>query len=134
MILVNVLMFVAIAAGLVLLMVTREESALDRATRLVESSRALAAVRGGELSAVVALRRDLADAPDTDNAAEPWAALSERAAPDRGGHVSTSRSPTRRAGSTSTTCATAAPTRSNNGSGSAPRRASPPIRSSRRRG
>jgi general secretion pathway protein K len=47
MVLVNVLMFVAIAAGLVLVMINREELALDRALRTREAARALAIVRGG---------------------------------------------------------------------------------------
>jgi general secretion pathway protein K len=85
MILVNVLMFVAIASGLVLLMITREEIALDRSLRVREAARAMAAVRGGELSALVALRRDAEIAPEADSAAEPWATLSERAAPIEGG-------------------------------------------------
>ncbi|KAK0357815.1 hypothetical protein LTR94_037888, partial [Friedmanniomyces endolithicus] len=58
MILVNVLMFVAIASGLVLLMINREEVALDRSIRSREAARALAIVRGGELSALSALQRD----------------------------------------------------------------------------
>ena len=66
MILVNVLMFVAIASGLVLLMITREEIALDRGLRVREASRAMAAVRGGELSALVALRRDAETATGGD--------------------------------------------------------------------
>ena len=82
MILVNVLMFVAIASGLVLLMISREELALDRGLRTREAARALAIVRGGELSALSALRRDNADA---DHATEPWGKLSEKAAPIDGG-------------------------------------------------
>ena len=85
MILVNVLMFVAIASGLVLLMVDREELALDRALRTREAARAQAVVRGGELSAVVALRRDAIDNPDVDAPSEPWGALSENGAPIEGG-------------------------------------------------
>ena len=85
MILVNVLMFVAIASGLVLLMINREELALDRSLRVREAARAMAAVRGGELSALVALRRDAVDAPDADSVAEPWAALAEAGAPIEGG-------------------------------------------------
>ncbi|RYY40282.1 MAG: Type II secretory pathway component PulK-like protein [Sphingomonadales bacterium] len=85
MILVNVLMFVAIASGLVLLMVSREELALDRGLRIREAARALAVVRGGELSALAALRRDAETAPDTDHGGEPWARLSEQAAPIDGG-------------------------------------------------
>ena len=81
MILVNVLMMVAIAAGLVLLLIKREELALDRGLRTREAARAAAVIRGGELSAVVALRRDGASAPDTDYPAEPWGSLSESGAP-----------------------------------------------------
>lgn len=85
MILINVLMFVAIATGLVLLMITREELALDRGLRIREAARALAVVRGGELSATVALRRDAETAADVDHAGEPWAKLSENGAKIDGG-------------------------------------------------
>jgi general secretion pathway protein K len=85
MILVNVLMFVAIAAGLVLLMINREELALDRGLRTREAARALAIVRGGELSALVALRRDAEQSPEVDHVGEPWAKLSESGAPIEGG-------------------------------------------------
>lgn len=85
MILVNVLMFVAIASGLVLLLINREELALDRGLRMREASRALAVARGGELSALVALRRDAETAPDEDHMGEPWARLSEAGAPIEGG-------------------------------------------------
>ena len=85
MILVNVLMFVAIAAGVVLLLIDREELALDRSLRVREAARAAAVVRGGEVSALVALRRDARTAPDTDNRGEPWAALAENDAPIAGG-------------------------------------------------
>jgi len=77
MILVNVLMIVAIAAGLVLLMINREELGLDRALRLREASRAMAVARGGELSALVALRRDAETAPDADYRAEAWGKVAE---------------------------------------------------------
>lgn len=85
MILVNVLMIVAIASGLVLLMISREELGLDRALRLRDAARAQAAVRGGELSAVVALRRDAQTAPEVDYAGEAWGKVAERAAPIDGG-------------------------------------------------
>ncbi|PCD01884.1 Type II secretory pathway component PulK-like protein [Sphingomonas spermidinifaciens] len=84
-ILVNVLLFVAIASGLVLLMVNREELALDGALRMREASRAAAIVRGGELSALTALRRDAEDAPEVDHRAEPWAAVAQRNIPIEGG-------------------------------------------------
>lgn len=85
MILVNVLMFVAIAAGLVMLMIDREELALDRSLRVREAAVAAAAVRGGEVSAIVALRRDAEIAPDADSPGEPWGALAENGAPIDGG-------------------------------------------------
>ncbi|MES2988788.1 MAG: Type II secretory pathway component PulK-like protein [Pseudomonadota bacterium] len=88
MILINVLMFVAIASGLVLLMINREELALNQGLRTREAARALAVVRGGELSALVALRRDAETAGDADHAAEPWGKLSERAVPINGGTFS----------------------------------------------
>jgi len=77
MILVNVLMFVAIASGLVLLMINREEVALDRSIRSREASRALAIVRGGELSALSALQRDARVSPEADYPGEPWGAIGE---------------------------------------------------------
>lgn len=84
-ILVNVLLFVAIASGLVLLMVNREELALDSALRLREAARAAAIVRGGELSALTALRRDAEEAPEADHRAEPWAAVAESGIAIEGG-------------------------------------------------
>lgn len=85
MILVNVLLFVAIASGILLLMISAEDSGLERGLRMREAARAQAIARGGEISAVVALRRDAAVAPDNDNRAEPWAALAESGAPIEGG-------------------------------------------------
>lgn len=85
MILVNVLLFVAIASGIVMLMITAEDGALQRGIRMREAGRAQAVMRGGELSAIVALRRDALFGAESDNLAEPWAALAERAAPIEGG-------------------------------------------------
>lgn len=85
MILVNVLLFVAIASAMLLLLINREEIALDRALRIREGARAAAAVRGGELSAIVALRRDAMASPDADYPGEPWATLAERGAAIEGG-------------------------------------------------
>lgn len=85
MILVNVLMFVAIASALVLLMVNREELALDRALRMREAARAMAVARGGELSAVTALAQDQVTAPESDHRGEPWAQIEDRGAAIDGG-------------------------------------------------
>ena len=84
-ILVNVLLFVAIAASIVMLMIAAEDGALARAARSREAARALAIAHGGELSAITALRRDGVMARDNDNAAEPWARLATRNAPIEGG-------------------------------------------------
>ncbi|MFL9842662.1 Type II secretory pathway component PulK-like protein [Sphingomonas sp. ST-64] len=85
MILINVLMFVAIASGLVLLMIGREELALDRALRSREAARAAAIVRGGELSAIAALQRDALAAPEVDHAGEAWASIGASGAAIDGG-------------------------------------------------
>ncbi len=85
MILVNVLLFVAIASGLVLLMVSREELALDSSLRIREAARAMAIVRGGELSALSALRRDAVEGPAVDYPAEGWGTIAEAGAPIEGG-------------------------------------------------
>lgn len=85
MILVNVLMMVAIASGLLLLLINREELALDRGLRTREAARGQAVIRGGELSAVVALRRDAETAPAQDYPGEPWGSLSESGAPIENG-------------------------------------------------
>lgn len=77
MILINVLALVAVAAAAVMLMLGTEDPALDRATALREATQALAVARGGELSAVAALRRDMADAPATDNRTEAWAKVAQ---------------------------------------------------------
>ncbi len=85
MVLINVLMFVAIASGLVLLMISREELALDRSLRGREAARAAAIVRGGELSAISALRKDGREAPDVDHSGERWASIGARGVAIDGG-------------------------------------------------
>lgn len=84
-ILLNVLLFVAIAAGIVALMIAGRDVAFDRTQRLRDAARAQAAAHGGELSAITALRRDMVAGPAVDTRAEPWAALSERGAKIDGG-------------------------------------------------
>lgn len=88
MILINVLLIVALASGVLALLVIQQDSGLQRATRIREAATADAAVRGGELSAIVALRRDLAAGATSDNPTEPWAKLADRAARIEGGTFS----------------------------------------------
>ena len=88
MILINVLLIVALASGVLALLVIQQDAGLQRATRIRQAAVADAAVRGGELSAVVALRRDLASGTASDNLTEPWAKLADRAARIEGGTFS----------------------------------------------
>ena len=87
-ILVNVLFIVALSALVVLLMVSSQADAIDRTVRLHEASQAGVIARSGELSAVTALRRDVVTAPETDNTAEPWAAIQEQDIAIEGGTFS----------------------------------------------
>jgi general secretion pathway protein K len=85
MILVNVLLFIAIASGIVMLMIATEDDSLARSLALREAARAQAILDGAELSAIAALRRDALAAPQSDSGAEPWAKIGERSAPIEGG-------------------------------------------------
>jgi general secretion pathway protein K len=84
-ILINVLAIVAVAVAAVMLMLGTEDPALDRAIRLREGSQALAIARGGELSAIAAQRRDMVDAPATDNRTEAWTKVAQAKTPVPGG-------------------------------------------------
>ncbi len=85
MILINVLLFVAVAAGIVAMMLTGEDSALERAIRMHDADRAQAIAYGGEASALTALRRDAETAPGIDDPTEPWSRLAETGAAIEGG-------------------------------------------------
>ncbi len=78
-ILVNVLVALALGSALVVLMVTSQDAMLDRARRMSAMAQAQALARGAEASVVVALRRDMTDAPDTDSYGEPWALAQQQA-------------------------------------------------------
>ena len=85
MIMVNVLLFVAITAAVVALMLSAQDVAAERSIMLADAARAQAIARGGELSAVVALRRDAIAAPDSDYAGEPWGKVAQKDGPIVGG-------------------------------------------------
>ncbi len=85
MILLNVLAMVAVAVAAVMLMLGTQDPALDRAIRLREAAQALSVARGGELSAIAALRRDMIAAPGTDNRTEAWAKVAQAQTPIEGG-------------------------------------------------
>lgn len=78
MILLNVLVIVAIAAAAVAVMIAAQDIEVQRTIRLRDASQAQAYGRAGELSAVVALRRDGVSAPTLDAYSEPWAAIAQR--------------------------------------------------------
>lgn len=77
MILLNVLIVVAIAAAAVTVMIVAQDIQVQRSTRLHDAAQAQAYGRAGELSAVVALRRDALTAPGMDTPAEPWAQIAQ---------------------------------------------------------
>ena len=72
-VLVNVLVVLAIAGGLMLLLVSSQEAAFDRVARAADAAVVEQIAMGAEASVVDALRRDLDEAPETDHLAEPWA-------------------------------------------------------------
>lgn len=73
MILVNILALIALASAIVAMMLADQEQGVDRGLRFREASQAAVLARAGEMSAVVALRRDLLEAPQSDHLKEPWA-------------------------------------------------------------
>ncbi|MFJ6023496.1 general secretion pathway protein GspK [Brevundimonas sp. NPDC092305] len=85
MILLNVLIVVAIAAAAVTVMIVAQDMQVRRAIRLHDAAQAQAYGRAGELSAVVALRRDALTAPTIDTLDEPWAAIGQQAISIPGG-------------------------------------------------
>ena len=88
MILLNVFALVAFAAAVLLTMTGAQDAGLERGLRFREAATALAAARGGEMSAIVALRRDMLEAPKTDHYKEPWAGVAQRGVAIAGGHFS----------------------------------------------
>lgn len=85
MILVNILSLVAVASAILMLMLSEQDAGVDRTLRFREASQAAALARAGEMSAIVALRRDAAEAPEADHPGEPWAQVIDREAAIEGG-------------------------------------------------
>ena len=77
-VLVNVLVVLAIAAGIVALMLTAQDRAIVRARQAANLAQARALALGAEASVMIALRRDMIEAPEVDHLAEPWAAVLQR--------------------------------------------------------
>ncbi len=79
MVLLNVLIVVAISAAAVTVMIVAQDMEVRRAIRLHDAAQAQSYARAGELSALVALRRDLITAPALDVATEPWGGIGQDA-------------------------------------------------------
>lgn len=71
--LLNVLAVLAVGASLVQVMVQDQEIAIQRLAQDNDLAQARALAQGGVTSVAVALRRDFANAPDTDHLGEAWA-------------------------------------------------------------
>ena len=76
-ILINVLVVLGLAATVVYGMLTLADLSIARSQSFSEAGQGLALIRGGEQSAIAALRRDAVAAPDTDSLAEPWAEIAQ---------------------------------------------------------
>ena len=70
-------MVLGLAASIVYAMLTLADLSIARSQSFSEAGQGLALIRGGEQSAIAALRRDMIAAPATDNAAEPWAKIAQ---------------------------------------------------------
>ncbi len=88
MILINVLVIVMLAAAVLAIMLAGEDADLERSTRLRQGAQAMAIARGAELSAVAALRRDLASGSTTDSRDEAWAHIADQDVAIEGGRFS----------------------------------------------
>jgi general secretion pathway protein K len=72
-VLVNVLVVLAIAGGLMVLLLSGQERATARISGAADAALAEQIALGAEASVLDALRRDLETAPETDHLEEPWA-------------------------------------------------------------
>ena len=84
-VLINVLVILALTASVVYAMVSLSDLSITRSQRFSAASQALALIAAGEASAIVALRRDMADAPATDHNAETWALVGQEQVAIAGG-------------------------------------------------
>lgn len=88
MVLINVLVIVMLATAILAVMIASDDTDIELSLRLRNATQASAVARGAELSAVAALRRDLARGADTDSRKDEWAAISDDAAAIDGGSFS----------------------------------------------
>lgn len=72
-VLVNVLVVLAIAGGLIVLLISNQDASIQRISRSADAAIAEQIAFGAEASVVDALRRDMDTAPEVDHLNEPWA-------------------------------------------------------------
>ncbi len=85
MILINVLVIVMLATAILAVMIVGDDTDVELNLRLRNAVEARAVAVGAELSAVAALRRDLARGADSDSRNDSWAAIGDNAAAIDGG-------------------------------------------------
>ena len=86
--LINVLVVLALASTVVYAMMNVADIAIRRSQKYSEAGQALALIRGGEITAITALRRDMVDHPETDNATEAWSKVTQDSVAIDGGYFS----------------------------------------------
>lgn len=88
MILINVLIIVMLATAILAVILATEQDDVDRTTALRSAAQAQATARGAELTAIAALRRDLARGSESDTLRDEWATIGDRDARIPGGRFS----------------------------------------------
>lgn len=88
MVLINVLVIVMLATAILVMMIASDDTDIELSLRLRNATQASAVARGAELSAVAALRRDLARGADSDSRKDEWAAIADDDAAIDGGRFS----------------------------------------------
>ena len=86
-ILINVLVILSLAATVVYVMLTLADLAIARSQAFGAAGEGLALIQGGEQFAIAALRRDMIEAPDSDNPAEPWKRVEQETIDIPGGTI-----------------------------------------------
>ncbi|MGX7897035.1 general secretion pathway protein GspK [Tsuneonella sp. HG222] len=76
-ILINVLVIVMLATSILAVMIAGDDGDMALAIQMREVAQAQATAKGAELSAVVALRRDLVEGSESDSRLEAWGAIAE---------------------------------------------------------
>ena len=84
-VLINVLVILALTASVVYAMISLSELSITRSQRFSAAGQALALIAAGEASAIVALRRDMVDAPAIDHNTESWALAGQETVEIEGG-------------------------------------------------